>query len=397
MAHSSALHPARLHAPPARAPETRRARDKATHRVTRTTEKLSLAGDLSTENAEAIYADLRKKAGRSKGSLCIDLSGVRRIDGGVVSILERVRGELSGRRVSTELTGANDDVRAVLELYGVKLEESPKAPRRRAEEGIVARIGRAALAGSGELKTAVAFVGELALEITGIIRRPRSGNMKDVLPLIERSGLDAIPIVLVINMLVGFVMGFQSARQLETYGANIFVADIVGLAVVRELAPLITAIVVCGRSGAAFAAEIGTMKVSEEIDALRVMGLGPVRYLVIPRVLALLVTVPLLTLASDVVGVLGGLVVGMTSLGVGPGAYISELRNAVFPWDVISGLIKSFAFAFAIALIGCQQGFATSGGATGVGRRTTTTVVATIFALVLIDVAFTAFFRSVAR
>ncbi len=380
-----------------RARDAERAREKEPHRVTRTAEALSLAGDLSTENAEAIYADLRKKAGRAKGALKIDLSGVSRIDGGVVSILERVRAELSARRVTTELTGASDDVRAVLELYGAKLDVAPKAPRRPAEEGLVARIGRAAIAGGGELKTAVAFVGELAIDLAGVVRRPRSGNLKDVLPLIEKSGLDAVPIVLVINMLVGFVMGFQSARQLETYGANIFVADIVGLAVVRELAPLITAIVVCGRSGAAFAAEIGTMKVSEEIDALRVMGLGPVRYLVVPRVLALLVTVPLLTLASDVVGVLGGLVVGMTSLGVGPGAYVSELRNAVFPWDVISGLIKSFAFALAIALIGCQQGFATSGGATGVGRRTTTTVVATIFALVLIDVAFTAFFRSVAR
>lgn len=397
MAHSSALHPGQLHAPPARAPEATPERAKKPHRVSRTGDALSLAGDLSTANAEAINAELRRKTGRPKGSLRIDLSGVKRIDGGVVSILERVRAELSARRVTTTLTGASDDVRTVLELYGARLEVAPKAPRRRTQEGLVARLGAAALAGATELRAAVAFVGELAVDVAGIVRHPKSGNLRDLLPLIEKSGFDAIPIVLVINMLVGFVMGFQSARQLETYGANVFVADIVGLAVVRELAPLITAIVVCGRSGAAFAAEIGTMKVNEEIDALRVMGLGPVRYLVVPRVLALLATVPLLTLASDVVGVFGGLVVGMTSLGVGPGAYISELRTAVLPWDVLSGLIKSVAFAVAIALIGCQQGFATHGGATGVGRRTTTTVVATIFALVLIDVAFTAFFRSVSR
>ena len=154
MAHSSALHPARLHAPPVRARDAERAREKEPHRVTRTAEALSLAGDLSTENAEAIYADLRKKAGRSKGALEIDLSGVSRIDGGVVSILERVRAELSARRVTTELTGASDDVRAVLELYGAKLDVAPKAPRRPAEEGLVARIGRAAIAGGGELKTA---------------------------------------------------------------------------------------------------------------------------------------------------------------------------------------------------------------------------------------------------
>jgi phospholipid/cholesterol/gamma-HCH transport system permease protein len=163
--------------------------------------------------------------------------------------------------------------------------------------------------------------------------------------------------------------------------------------VTRELAPLMTAIIVSGRSGASFAAEIGTMRVGEEIDALRTLGLAPVRFLVLPRVVALALVTPALTMLGDVVGVLGGAAVGASSLGITPAAYLSELRTAVFPWDVITGLIKSFAFGIAIALIGCQQGFATRGGAAGVGDRTTATVVICLFMIVIIDTLFTVLFR----
>jgi len=196
-----------------------------------------------------------------------------------------------------------------------------------------------------------------------------------------------------INFLVGFVMGFQSARQLQTYGADIFVADIVGLAVTRELAPLMTAIIVCGRSGAGIAAELGTMKVSEELDALRAMGFGPMRYLVFPRVLALFLVVPLLTVVADFFGVLGGMTVARYNLQISATAYLAETRTAILPWDVAGGLIKAVCYALAIALIACQQGFATSGGAAGVGRRTTSTVVIGLFVIVLIDASLTVVFR----
>jgi phospholipid/cholesterol/gamma-HCH transport system permease protein len=180
--------------------------------------------------------------------------------------------------------------------------------------------------------------------------------------------------------------------QLKQFGANVFVADLVGLSVTRELGPLMTAIIVCGRSGAAFAAEIGTMKVSEEIDALRTMGFGPVRYLVLPRALALMLVLPVLTLLADLVGIVGGLVVGIVSLDLTVAGYVSETLKAVSLWDVFSGVLKSFVFALAISLISCQQGFATTGGAEGVGRRTTSSVVSILFSLILIDSVFTVFF-----
>jgi phospholipid/cholesterol/gamma-HCH transport system permease protein len=211
----------------------------------------------------------------------------------------------------------------------------------------------------------------------------------------ERSGADAVPIVLLINFLIGFVMAYQGALQLEQFGASIFVADLVGLSVTRELAPLMTAIIVCGRTGAAFAAELGTMKVSEEVDALRTLGFMPVRFLVIPRVVGLLLVAPLLTLLADAVGILGGVMVGALILDITPTAYWVQTLSAVGGWDVLSGVLKSIVFAGTIAVIACQQGLATSGGAEGVGRRTTSAVVWILFSLILLDAAFTVLFGAI--
>src|SRR6185369_17155745 len=198
--------------------------------------------------------------------------------------------------------------------------------------------------------------------------------------------------VLLINFLIGFVMAYQSSVQLRQFGANIFVADLVGVAMTRELGPLMTAIIVCGRSGAAFAAELGTMKVSEEVDALRTLGLVPLRYLVLPRIFGLMLAAPLLALLADGIGILGGALVAVTRLDLTPAAFFGELRQAVRLTDVLSGLAKSVVFAGAIALIACQQGLATSGGAEGVGRRTTGAVVSILFALIMLDAVFTVLF-----
>src|SRR5690606_35604593 len=188
-------------------------------------------------------------------------------------------------------------------------------------------------------------------------------------------------------------MAFQSSAQLKEYSANIFLADLIGISMTRELGPLLTAIVICGRSGAAFAAELGSMAVNEEIDALRTMGFGSMRYLVLPRILALTIAMPLHTLIADLVGVMGGLVVGMTVSDLTALSFFTQLQKAVSLIDVFSGLAKATAFGLAIALISCQQGLATSGGAEGVGRRTTSAVVTTLFILVVLDAIFTIAFR----
>jgi len=189
------------------------------------------------------------------------------------------------------------------------------------------------------------------------------------------------------------VTAFQAIVQLRQFGADIFVADLVALSVARELGPLMTAIIVAGRSGAAFSAELGTMAVSEEIDALRTLGLSPYGYLVYPRLIALLVVVPMLALVGDVCGILGGVFVSMLRLDITLSAYLQRTQQVLDLWDVGSGILKSVVFGWAIALVACQRGLATRGGAAGVGVSTTAAVVASLFALVVIDALFTVIFN----
>lgn len=343
---------------------------------------VSLAGVFETIDAEEIWKQLEHVAAEG-GHPIIDLSRVTRMDSGMMSMLASLE--------PAELRGARGSVLQIQELCGIGKKQKA---RRRKPEGTVAHIGRATAAVIHEIRLVIAFIGHVVHGIAQAIRRPRTTHFGQTPRLVEAAGTDAMPIILLLNFLIGFVMGYQAARQLEKYGANLYVADLVGISVTRELAPLMTAIIVAGRSGAAFAASLGTMKVSEEFDALRTLGFGPIRYLVLPRLLALLIAVPALTLIGDVIGVGGGLVVAWTSLGINPVAYIQEIMVAVHPKDVITGILKSLCFAWAIAVIACQQGFATDGGAEGVGRRTTATVVGCLFAIIVIDALATVVFRS---
>jgi phospholipid/cholesterol/gamma-HCH transport system permease protein len=206
------------------------------------------------------------------------------------------------------------------------------------------------------------------------------------------TGFNALPIVSLIAFFVGMVLAFQGAYQLEKFGASYFVAALVGVSVTRELGPLITAIIVAGRSGSAFAAEIGTMKVSEEIDALEAMGLNSVKYLVVPKYLAMLAVMPCLTVISDLAGILGGAVFGVYQLGQTFSLYILATRDALVMRDISTGLVKSVVFGFIITKVGCYEGFAVKGGAEGVGKATTSSVVISIFLIIVADLAFTALF-----
>ena len=350
-----------------------------------------IAGDLRMHDAGAIWRDLRKATDQAKGSLTFDLKGVQAADGGVMALLVELRTELAARGVKAEIVGANAKVETIVGLYSGH--EGVVKRKKRKPEGAVAQVGRGTVEVKEELKGILDFLGSMVLAGVTLIRHPRAGHWKEVAPLMEKTGADAVPIVVLINFLVGFVMAFQSAKQLKMFGANIYVADLVGISLTRELAPLMTAIIVCGRSGAAFAAEIGSMKVNEEVDALRTLGLTPFGWLVVPRIVALVLVVPFLTLIADFIGISGGLLVGVTDLDLTTQGYIIETLKAVHGWDVITGLLKSVVFSVTIALIACQQGFAASGGAEGVGKRTTSTVVTSLFALVIIDALFTVIFR----
>jgi phospholipid/cholesterol/gamma-HCH transport system permease protein len=206
------------------------------------------------------------------------------------------------------------------------------------------------------------------------------------------AGVDSIPIVSLISLFIGIVLGLQGAYQLAKFGATYFVTALVGVSMTRELGPLITAIVIAGRSGSAFAAELGTMKVSEEIDALEAMGLDSVRYLVVPKYLAMLVMMPCLTLISDLSGILGGTLFEVAELGKSFAMCLWATRDALVMRDITTGLIKSLVFGLVITEIGCYEGFSVKGGAEGVGKATTSSVVVSIFLIIFADVIFTAIF-----
>ncbi len=354
--------------------------------------QVHLAGDLRMADAGAIWIELTATTKNERGGeIAFELSKVHYVDGSVMALLVELRADLASRGVKAELVGASDRIEPLIDLYAGH--EGPTRRKKRKPEGTIAHFGRATAETIEEGRSILDFIGNMVMAARTILRRPRSAHWSDIPRLAEKTGADAVPITLLINILVGFVMAFQSARQLKTYGANIYVADLVGISLTRELAPLMTAIIVCGRSGAAYAAEIGSMKVNEEVDAIRTLGLSPFAWLGFPRITALLIVVPILTILSDVVGIFGGLAVGALDLDITPIGYLNETAKAVRGWDVMTGLIKSFCFAVAIGFIACQQGFAASGGAEGVGRRTTSTVVTSLFAIVLIDTLFTVIFR----
>jgi phospholipid/cholesterol/gamma-HCH transport system permease protein len=222
----------------------------------------------------------------------------------------------------------------------------------------------------------------------GCVRHPMRIRWRPVAFNISSAGLDALPIVGLLAFLMGVVVAYQGAGQLRTYGANIFVADLVGLSMLREFAPLITAIIVAGRSGSAYAAQIGTMVVTEEMDALRTIGIAPQELLVLPKLFALVLALPLLTVFADALGVAGGMLMAQMRLDVGYDEFLERFIKAVAVRDYLIGVLKAPVFAAIIVIVGCFQGFRTQGGADGVGQQTTRSVVWSIFLVIVVDAVF---------
>jgi len=352
---------------------------------------LRLAGTCRLAEGDQLWDAVQKELGGGR-AFELDLAGLTEIDGASAALLQSLRLDGLRRGVEFEFVEASPEATKMLELYDCAPDAQCGTSASR-QPGLLDQIGRETMEIGSTLRDVFAFVGDLVESLRRSIRSSRSVNWSSVPKLMERAGADGVPIVLLINFLVGLILGLQAAFQLERFGANIFIADLVGLAMVREMAPLMTAIVVAGRSGAAYAAELGTMRVNQEVDALWTLGFDPQRYLVLPRIIALVGVVPLLTMLSMIVGIFGGLIVGVQRLGLTTLAYWVELQNAISLSDLLGGLFKSVVFAITIALIACQRGLATRGGAEGVGNSTTSAVVAILFFLVVLDALFTFVFN----
>ncbi|MGH8741651.1 MAG: MlaE family ABC transporter permease, partial [Burkholderiales bacterium] len=259
--------------------------------------------------------------------------------------------------------------------------------------GFVQRIGKSAIALGRLLETHTAFVGAVALEALGLARRPKRFRIRETVSQFEAAGLDAIPIVALVTFLIGVVFAYLLGVQAQRYGAAIFVVDGVGLAVCRELSPLLAAVVVAGRSGAAFTAQIGTMKVQEEIDAISTLGLSPIQVLVIPRLVALVVALPLLVFVGDMAGIAGGMLVGAWQLDIPAALFIDRLHFALPLSALVIGLAKAPLFAAFVAMIACRMGMLSARDARSVGENTTSTVVQSIVWVIVLDALFAVAFQ----
>jgi phospholipid/cholesterol/gamma-HCH transport system permease protein len=280
---------------------------------------------------------------------------------------------------------------AILRLVEANIH--PSTPLKQEPLHFIPRVGKTTFEIADTVKTLFAFIGHTSTDFARIFWKPQTLRLKELFVQLELAFVNSIPIISLVTFLIGVVIAYLFAIQIERYGANIFIVDGVALAMCRELSPVIVAIVIAGRSGSAFTAQIGTMKLNEEIDALTTLGLSPIQVLVIPRILALIVAMPLLTFLGDVVGILGGMVIAHSHLGITSQTFIERLSTVLPPRHITTGLIKAPVFAAFIAIIGCRMGLTVENNARAVGLSTTATVVQSIVSVILLNAAFAVIFQ----
>ena len=351
---------------------------------------LRFAGELRFRQCFQSWKGVRELTRPAAARMRLDLSAVDHLDGAATALLLELKNDLASAGAQAEIVGADGPVRAMLELYGAHAKRPSQKPPP-AKIGILDQIGRETLELVRE-SNALDFIGDVAVAGVRALRHPSLVNWSEVPRLMERAGADGVPIVLMIGFLVGLVTAFQAAIQLEQFGASIFVADLVGLSMTRELGPLMTAIIVAGRSGSAFTAQIGTMQVNQEVDAMRTIGLNPVEWLVLPRITALLISMPLLAFWGDMAGLLGGAVACTIYLAFTFVQFFDRLRDTVGAWHFYTGMIKAPVFGIVIATIGCFEGLQVRGSAESVGQLTTKSVVESIFCVIVLDAIFSIIF-----
>jgi len=286
------------------------------------------------------------------------------------------------RELDVDLHGLPAGAQRLLQLAGT-VGEPEGARRVGARHGFVKRAGLSALKAVESGVAVVAFLGELCFSMLRLLRGRAVFDGRDLMLFIQQAGASALPIVSLIAFLVGVIFAFVGVKQLEQFGAGIFVADLVAIAMVREMAAIMTGIILAGRSGAAFAAQLGTMKVNEEIDALRTLGISAMDYLVLPRVIALILMMPLLTAYAALLGIVGGALVSLLMMDLSLVQYVEQTRNAVDVAAVLGGLLKAVVFGIVIAISGCQRGMACGGSAMAVGQATTSAVVMAVLLIVI--------------
>ncbi len=332
----------------------------------------------------------------SQTTVTLDVSALESLDTAGAWLLHRTLKRLREAGLEARLSGASPEHAILLDRVAANDRPAEVAPpAANAFLEMLRHLGVASAEAAHEAGQLVGFLGLVVSTLVRALLRPGRVRFTSLVHHLEQVGLNAMPIVGLISFLIGVVMAYQGAVQLQRFGAEVFVVDLIGISVLRELGILLTAIVVAGRSGSAFSAQIGSMKVREEVDAMRTLGLDPVEVLVLPRLLALVVALPLLAFFADLMGLLGGALMSWVALDISPRLFVERLHEAVDLWTFLVGIVKAPVFAVLIAVVGCFEGMRVEGSAESVGQLTTRAVVESIFLVIVFDAVFSVFFAAI--
>lgn len=359
------------------------------------THTLRVSGRLVTNMLAHVESRIRTLKSEP-GALQLDLSQLDALDTGGALLLIELTKRLAAEGTQVDIVGASPDQSALLDTVSHAIPE---------EEGLeelprglipwVSRVGQQTNKAGASIASLISFLGLTLHRLARTLVRPRRLRMAALFSQMQETGLNAVPIVALMGFLIGVVLSFQGAAQLRQFGAEVFVVDLIAISILRELGILLTAIIVAGRSGSAFTASIGSMKVREEIDAMRTLGLDPIEVLVLPRVLALLIMLPILGFIANISGLTGGALMSWIELGVSPGMFITRMQENTDIWHLAVGMIKAPFFAVVIAVVACWRAMQVKGSSDSVGRETTASVVQSIFLVIALDAAFSVFFSEV--
>ena len=350
--------------------------------------RLVCGGAWSVQGIAGLRARLDRLAWPVTGMLTLDCAQVIQLDTAGAWSLHHLIQARTAQGLVVRLQGLRPEQETLLRLIAARAPQTAAAAPPVPRHTILELLGRQGWHWLEQIRGMLYFIGVNAVALARTLRRPGHLRWRQIFSNIQQAGFDALPIIGLLSFLIGMVIAYQGSVQLARFGANIYIADLVGLAVLRELAPMMVAIIVAGRSGSAYAAQIGTMQVAEEIDALRSMGISPFELLVLPKLLAMLIVLPLLTVYADLLGVIGGMVVASSHMQVEVTAFLDRFDDAVKPATFLFGVGKTPVFAVIITLVGCYSGFQAQGSADSVGRQTTASVVQSIFLIIIADAIF---------
>jgi len=355
------------------------------------TRVLRLSGDLSVHTLAGLEPALARQP--AEAALRLDMGGVQRFDTAGAWAVAQLDARMRAGGGSFELTGADTRQRQLLDTVREALPKPPEdAPRRRSLTDRLEALGRATVSGAMFLAELAHVAGLFLARLGRVFVRPRSLRLTSLVAHCQDVGWRAIPIVALMAFLIGVVLAFQGSVQLRQFGAEVFVVDLIAVSILRELGILLTAIIVAGRTASAFTAAIGSMKMREEIDAMQTLGIDPAEALILPRILALLIMLPILGLIANVTGLFGGLIMSWIELGISPGMFMTRLIEGTSVDHVIVGMVKAPVFALIIGVVGVHGGLKVESNAESLGRMTSASVVTAIFAVIVADALFSVFF-----